>query len=398
MSIASRAIAGVPAACKALRVLLALGPAVGGMAQHVASLVRGLDRTRFDVALAGLQDDPAAEAARGCACAVHPIRFGASPLRMASAAIQLAALVRRGRYDIVHAHGYSAAAAAALARRVTPRARLVCTLHGFLTATTARPVTGRRARFLLRLIARCAERITMVSASLRDQFADIAEVDAKLVVVPNGIDLAAFSHPDPVRARRQLGVPEGAPLVGMVGRLAAQKGPLDFVRAAAAVRRRVPDARFALIGEGPLQADVEALARGLGLAECLLLAGHRDDAPVLTQAFDVAAVASVSEGSSITAMEAMAWARPVAATAVGGVREVVEDGETGVLVPPGDPQALGEAIVSLLRDPERARRLGEAGRRRVEREFSLARMIERTEEAYLAVAHGRRDRGTARCA
>lgn len=388
MGIASRAIAGTPVACRQVKVLLALGPAVGGMAQHVTGLVRGLDPNRFDVSLAGAPDDPAAAAARDRSCAVYPMRFGSSPRSTAAAAIRLAALVRRERKHIVHAHGYSAAGAAALARRMAPCARLVCTLHNFLTGTSAQAITGWRARWLLRLIARRADRIITVSDSLHAQFAGIGDdAQPKLMTVPNGIDLTALGRPDPAWARHALRLPEAGPVVGMVGRLAAQKGPLDFVRAAAVVHARFPDACFVLIGDGPLRGEVEKLAGDLGVSNSLILAGHRPDAPMLTEVFDVAVIASVSEGSSLTAMEAMAWSKPVAGTAVGGVREVVAEGETGVLVPPDDAQALGEAIASLLADPERAKALGEAGRRRVEREFSLARMIERTEQVYLAVAH-----------
>jgi glycosyltransferase involved in cell wall biosynthesis len=238
------------------------------------------------------------------------------------------------------------------------------------------------------LIARRADRIITVSDSLHAQFEGIgAAAQSKLFTISNGIDLCAFAQPDPAWARRELGLPENAPVVGMVARLAPQKGPLEFVRAAALVSRRFPEVRFALVGDGPLRPQVETLARELGVANHLTLAGHRAEAPALTQAFDVAVVASLSEGSSLTAMEAMAWGKPVVATAVGGVREVVADGETGVLVPPGDAQALAEAIARLLADRQKAQILGEAGRRRVEREFSLMRMIERTQEVYLATAH-----------
>jgi glycosyltransferase involved in cell wall biosynthesis len=399
VSIASRAIAATPAACQVLRVVLVLGPAVGGMAQHVAGLVRGLDPSRFDVSLAGMPDDPAARAARSRGCAVHPLRFGASPGRTAAAALRLGALVRRHHCHLVHAHGYSAAGAAALARRIAGRTRLVCTLHGFLTGIDSQPITGWRARWLLSLVARRADRIITVSDSLHAQFDGIAAVpQSKLLTIPNGIDLSAFAQPEPAWARRELSLPQDAPVVGMVGRLAAQKGPLEFVRAAALVSRRFPEARFALIGDGPLRPGVESLARELGLASRLTLAGHRAEAPVLTQAFDVAVVASLSEGSSLTAMEAMAWGKPVVATAVGGVREVVADGETGVLVAPGDAQALAEAAAGLLADRERAQVMGAAGRRRVEREFSLTRMIERTEEVYLTTVHGTSPGRSDRCA
>jgi glycosyltransferase involved in cell wall biosynthesis len=397
LSIASRAFAGTPASSRTLSVLLALGPAVGGMAQHVANLVRGLDRSRFEVAVAGPPGDLAADAARAASCAVHPLTFRSSPAPAALGAVRLAGLVRREGFNLVHAHGYAAAGAAALARRLAPHARLVCTVHNFLTGTGAQPVAGWRACWLLGLIARRADRIITVSDSLRAQFEGIPGVENKLVTISNGIDLAAFAKPDPAQARRELGLGTNRPVVGMVGRLAAQKGPLDFVRAASLVSQRIADARFVLIGDGPLREAVEQLADELGISDRVILAGHRPDAPTLIQAFDVVVVPSLSEGSSLTAMEAMAWSRPVVGTAVGGVREVIADGETGTLVPPGDTQALTEAIVSLLSDPERAQNWGEAGRRRVEREFSLRLMIERIEQTYLETVHSERERGSGAC-
>jgi len=397
LSVASRAFAGTPAASHTLRILLALGPAVGGMAHHVTALVRGLDRVRFEVALAGPPEGPAADAARAASCAMYPLRFRPSPVTAAMSAVRLAGLVRRETFTLVHAHGYSAAGAAALSRSLASGHRLVCTLHNFLTGTSAQAITGWRARWLLGLIARRADRIITVSDSLHAQFEGIADARGKLCTIPNGIDLTAFANMDRARARRELGLPENAPVVGMVGRLAAQKGPLAFLRAAALVGRRFPDARFVLIGDGPLRGDVERLAAELAVTDRIVLAGHRADAPMLTQAFDVAVVASLSEGSSLTAMEAMAWGVPVVGTAVGGVREVVVDGETGVLVPPGDAQALGHTITALLSDPQRARELGEAGRRRVEREFSVKTMVERTEQIYLEAAHGTAQRGGGAC-
>jgi glycosyltransferase involved in cell wall biosynthesis len=182
--------------------------------------------------------------------------------------------------------------------------------------------------------------------------------------------------------RADLGVREGKALVVMVARLAPQKGIAEFIHACRAVAGRWPESEFALAGEGPLRETAESLRHELGLGDRLRLLGEIDWAGDLISAADIVVVASVSEGSSIVAMEAMAKEKPVVATRVGGVPEVVVDGETGLVVNPGDPEALAAAIGGLLADPEKARDMGERGRRRAAERFDINLMFERTKNVY----------------
>jgi len=241
----------------------------------------------------------------------------------------------------------------------------------------------RRDRWALRLLCLSASRLITVSDALRrDLLVLRPNLASKTVTIHNGIDTRAAPARDAAEVRRSLEIPGGVPLVGMVARLAPQKGIGDFIHAARAVLREVPSARFLIGGEGPLRKEAESLLRELQIEGRLRLLGKVDSARELIAALDVLVVASTSEGSSLVAMEAMAAGKPVVATAVGGVPELVVNGETGVLVRPREPEALAGAILSLLQQPERAQHLGERGRRRAAQHFDVAHMLERTEAVY----------------
>ena len=190
-------------------------------------------------------------------------------------------------------------------------------------------------------------------------------------VIELGIDLDRFAAGKPV-------LPTDEPLVGNVARLAEQKGQRFLVEAAA----RVPEARFAIVGDGELRGDLERRTHELGVADRVLFTGARDDVPDLLASFDVFAHPSLFEGLCLAVIEAQAAGVPVVATPVGGIRETVIDGETGLLVPPRDPDRLAQAIRRLLGDPGLARRLAEEARRRVRERFSAERMVERTLALY----------------
>jgi glycosyltransferase involved in cell wall biosynthesis len=198
--------------------------------------------------------------------------------------------------------------------------------------------------------------------------------------VPDGVDLSRRVAPASPETLAALGVPAGAPLVVMVAALVDHKDPLTFVRAVAAARRGAPALHALLVGDGPLRGQVEAAVAALGLAGTLHVAGYRTDADALLAAADVVTLSSKEEGMGSVLIDALAMGKPVAATAAGGIPEVVRDGETGFLAPVCDAERLGASIARLATDRALAARLGAAGRARAA-EFS----IERTAERMLAV-------------
>ncbi len=205
--------------------------------------------------------------------------------------------------------------------------------------------------------------------------------------IPYGVRPADYEIPGArvAAARDSLGAPPGAPLLVAAGRLHEQKRFDVLLEAFAAVRRGAPAARLAVVGTGSLRGELEARAAALGVADGVLFAGFRADVPDVLAAADVFVLSSDDEGLPMVVIEAMAAGRPVVATRVGAVEDLVEDGVTGCIVPRRDPTALAEALSGLLRDAAAARAMGEAGRARVRERYPLDLCLDRTEEYLLRV-------------
>jgi glycosyltransferase involved in cell wall biosynthesis len=356
---------------------------------YLRQVAHGLDRARFELAAILPEDGPLAERLRagGVPTDVAPLAGSlVSPRLLRDLARRLAAL----RPDIVQSHGARTNVYARLACRLARVPHHVSTVHNSLYDY---PVgAARRVAYLLadRATAPLSDVIVCVARSLARDLVERSHVPARRVlVIPNGVDLARFDPalPDGGRVRRELGLGDG-PVVGIVGRMTPQKSHGDFLAAFAVARERVPGARALVVGDGPLRPALEADARARGLGEAGVFAGVREDIPECLAAMTVVALSSVSEGFPFTVLEALAMARPLAATAVNGVVEIVEDGVNGLLVPPRRPDLLGAALATLLEDPTRAASLGNAGRKTVEARYGLATMIERLAAVYDHLAGG----------
>jgi glycosyltransferase involved in cell wall biosynthesis len=188
--------------------------------------------------------------------------------------------------------------------------------------------------------------------------------------------------PDGRRALQDLGVPPEAPVIGNVAALTGHKDHGTLLEAAALVKDRVPQARFVIVGDGELRGALEEKSRALGLRDHVVFAGFRDDLDRLMPAFDVFCLSSHMEGLGTSLLDAMAYSRPIVATAAGGIPEAVEDGVTGRVVPPRRPAALADALVEVLTDEGLRRAMGDAGRRRFEQRFTAGRMVEETLAVY----------------
>jgi glycosyltransferase involved in cell wall biosynthesis len=200
---------------------------------------------------------------------------------------------------------------------------------------------------------------------------------AKVRVIPNGVDVDRFRALPPSHSlRAELNLPEGAPVAGIVAALRAEKHHELFLRAAALVARRLPEARFLVVGDGPRRATLEALARDLSIDKSVRFVGTRNDVPELLSLVDVAVLTSHMESNPVSLLEAMASETPVVATRVGSVPETVIDGKTGFLAAPGDADEIAERVVRLLDDPGLARRMGRAGREQVVAHGSVERMVD----------------------
>jgi glycosyltransferase involved in cell wall biosynthesis len=363
---------------------------VGGTERHVMGLARSLDPARFDLRLACFrrwgQFLPELEA-RGYPITEYRIRRLYAPATLRQQ-FRLGRHVR-GRVDIVHAYNFYANVFAVPAARLAGVPVVLASVRD--TGVYLTPAKKR----VQRAVCRLADRVLVNAQAVRAWLVAEGFPAGKIVVIPNGIDLERFrGRPRDPALRSALGIPEDALLVAVLSRLDRLKGLEVFIQAAAEVARRVPRARFLVAGDRVLVRDGEAVtesayrdglaesARRLGLAGRIVFTGFRLDVPELLAESAVSVLPSLSEGLSNTVLESMAAGVPVVATAVGGTPEAIEDGVSGLLVPARDPKALAAAIAALLANPERARALGEAGRRRVAERFSLDVMVRRTERLY----------------
>jgi glycosyltransferase involved in cell wall biosynthesis len=232
--------------------------------------------------------------------------------------------------------------------------------------------------------------IAVSDAVRRSVLAHLSLASERVTVIHNGVDLKAFSPPsadERAAARARLGVPAGVPVVAAVGRFVALKGHHYLLEAMSRLRVSHPQAHLLLAGAGPLQGAIETLAAKLGLADAVRFLGPHDDVREVIAAADVLAAPSLSEGFGLSVVEAMAMAVPVVASRTGGFAEIVDDGHSGLLVPPRDPNALATALAHLLDDANLRRRVGAQGRATAEARFDVrasARAIERIYERALA--------------
>ncbi|HLC40439.1 MAG TPA: glycosyltransferase family 4 protein [Methylomirabilota bacterium] len=350
---------------------------------YLLQLAQALDRSRFRLSVVAPGDGPLVGRlqAMGVPVFVVPI---AEHLLSLPALMALTRLLKRERPHLVQSHGARSNFYSRLACRLAGIPRCVSTVHNSLYDYPVSP--GRRVLYLTldRLTTPLADTIICVAESLARDLIERSRVPArKVVVIQNGVDLTVF-HPDRgdgSKIREEFGLGE-SPVIGMVGRMTPQKNHSDFLKALARVRGAIPQVRALIVGDGPLRQEIEREVAHLGLEAVCRFAGVRQDIADCYAAMDVVVLSSVSEGFPYVVLEALAMARPLVATSVNGVPEIVDDRLNGLLVPPREPAALADAILALLRDPDCARALGQAGRKLVESRFSLERMIHRLQSLY----------------
>lgn len=359
---------------------LVLGGEVRGGEMVALDLARGAKARGDDVLFLSPTRGPFTELVEGEGMRFLPADV--SRTFRVGGAFRLAKTLRRERVDVLHTH--TAIAANTLGRLIgrPMGAAVVSHIHieNYLPPNRVRAAVMRT---IDNASARLASRIVAVSEQTRRALVAQGYPAQLIEVVPNGIH--PVDHGGNSNGRSllgSLGVPPEAPVVGEVARLCDAKGQSDLIRAVA----RLPEVRAVLVGEdlengGAFRARLEREAEQAGVGSRVVFAGYRPAGPILRE-LDVFVLPSLIEGMPITVLEAMAHGKPVVATAVGGTPEVVVEGETGLLVPPGDPERLAAAIRSVLDDRELARRMGEAGRIRVAERFSVEAMTRRVLEIY----------------
>jgi glycosyltransferase involved in cell wall biosynthesis len=344
----------------------------GGAERHVVDLARALGRRGHDVTVACSVAGPLAGELVDADVRVEPLVGRRIKRRFSpSYAAALRGLLAAGRFTVVHAHIHASATAAADA--VGPDGLpLVITDH------TEAPWMGSDEHAAAARAYRRAGHVIAVSRPIRRRaLREFGLPPAKVSYVPN----AVMPQETPTVKRSA-----GVPLIGRVCRLAPEKGVDVFLHAAARVADRIPSARFVVAGDGPLAAELRALAGALGLDGRIEFTGHSSTARELIGRLDVLAVSSHSEGSPLVTLEAMMAGVPVVAGACGGLTDQIRHGQDGLLVEAGDSVALGDALLRVVTEPGLARRLGGSARGRARSAFSYPAMVDAVESRYRAVA------------
>ncbi len=362
---------------------------IAGSGGNTLLSAAGMDCRRYECWVASMPGGPLWEQAEEAGVRTRYLRHmreRISPIQDLLACWELFRLIRRERFAVVHTHCSKAGLIARVAARAAGAPVVVHTFHIF----AAHDGLSRRRRLAYLLLDRSvrsfAHRYVAVAPRVAHEAVQqrIAPPGA-VCVVPSAVELDAIPSAPDQSARGDLGVPDDAPLVGTVGRIVAQKGPLDFVRMCARVQAARPDARFVMVGDATLESaglEAETRAEADRLGVPVIFTGFRTDAPRLASCFDVYVVPSLYEGLGRGVTEAMASGRPVVATAVNGVPDLVEPGATGLLAEPGCPQSLAEAVLWLLDHPAEAEAMGRCGQERVRSHFTSEVMCDALDELY----------------
>jgi len=349
----------------------------GGAQEHAYTLLSRLDRTRYHATVVALSHGSTLKRIAGLGFPVLVLDEPDDAVAVGALAAHLAAV----EPDVLHNHMYRAElvgtrAAIALEDLGRPRPFVLSSVH-------SSRVRSPEDREQLRRLTPRMDRLVAVSRAIVAKIADERGTATPVSLIYNGVDLERYDHQEPCcTLREEYGLPADAQLVGVVARLEPEKGHPTLIEAWPAVVAAVPSARLLVIGEGSRCEALKAQAADLGIAATVVFTGRRDDVPAVTAALDVAVLPSYREAQGLTILEAMALSRPVVASAVGGIPEMIEDGRTGLLVPPHDAGALAAAIVSLLRDHAYADLLARGGHDLVHDRFCVERMVQAIESIY----------------
>ena len=380
---------------RVLRVIARLN--MGGPALHVAYLSSGLRSRGYETTLVAGSLALGEESMAGVAgelgvpvVTVPELHREISPLRDLRAVYHLADLIRRQRPHILHTHTAKAGAIGRLAAMLAGDARppiVVHTFHGHVLRGYFDPVRSTFFRLLERSLARRTTALVAVSPEVRDDLVGLGVAPReKFTVIRLGIELdervGSGRNGLGPETRRVLGVAETRFVVGWIGRMTGVKRTDDVLLAVRGLRERGVDAVLCMVGDGPDRDSVEQRAHDLDIVRHCLFVGYQDEVAPYYAAFDALILPSANEGTPVSAIEALAGGRPVVATRVGGVPDVVRDGVDGFLVEPGDVDAMADRLAELAGDSELRARMGAAGRERVLERYSVERLLDDTDRLY----------------
>jgi glycosyltransferase involved in cell wall biosynthesis len=379
-----------------IRVLRAIARLnMGGPALHVSYLARGLDERGYETTLVAGElargEDTMAYVAEEQGVEVRRVgqlRREVSPLNDPFAIARMVKLIRDVRPHILHTHTAKAGAVGRTAALLAGDARppiVVHTYHGHVLRGYFDPARTQVFRETERLLALKTTRLIAVGPQVKDDLVRLGVAPPeKFAVIRLGIDLAhrVVNGTEGMELRRQFGIPDDRFVVGWIGRMTQIKRIPDVLLTFRRLLDRSVDATLCLVGDGPDREDAEARARELGIARRTLFLGYQRDVAPYYSLFDAFLLTSANEGTPVVAIESLAAERPVVSTRVGGVPDVVDDGEDGFLAEVGDADGLAERLERLARDADLRRRFGQTGRARVLPRYAVPRLVDDVDALY----------------
>jgi glycosyltransferase involved in cell wall biosynthesis len=353
----------------------------GGAQEHVFSLASRLNLARYDVRVVSLSHGSSVRRLQKAGIEALVIDEPDDRLAVLALAEELSAF----EPEIVHNHMYRAEvvgtkAALQLGEKGCRRPAVISTVH----SSRVRCVEDRET---LRQLTPLMDRLIVVSRAIEQKIADEGRKSAPISLIYNGVDLQRYNHQQPCcTLHEDYHIDADAPIVGVVARLEAEKGHRTLLQAWPLVLAAVPNAWLLVVGEGSERDSLEAQADLLGISGRVVFTGRREDVPAVTAALDISVLPSYREAQGLSVLEAMALSRPVVASAVGGIPEMIEDGVSGLLVPPHDCAALAAAIVRLLTDHPLADTIARRGHDLVHERFCIEMMVQAVSDLYDAAA------------
>jgi glycosyltransferase involved in cell wall biosynthesis len=365
---------------------------IGGPATHVVLLNAGLDRRGYDCLLVTGSEGANEGSLRDLALSsdlrlamIPELGREIAPWSDFVTVVKLYRLMRRERPHVVHTHTAKAGFVGRIAARLAGVPVVLHTFHGHVFHGYFSPAKTRLFLLIERLGARLSTRIITISPRLREEIAQFGVTGSERIeVIPLGFELEMFAS-QPRGAgdfRRSLGLPAAATLVGAVGRLVPIKNIPLLLEAVALARQEDPAIRVVLVGDGALREELEVEAEALGLGQAVIFTGWRHDLASVYADLDAVVISSHNEGTPASLIEAMATGCPVVSTRVGGVPDLIADGETGRLVPPGEREALAAALLELFREQERTARMAELAQRQVLERHQARRLVADVDRLY----------------
>ena len=364
----------------------------GGGERVFSQIIRGLDKERFGVFVASNPGGIFEKKLTEVGIKINPVRMtNRYNLGIIS---QLKKIIKTKDVRIVHSQGGRADFFARIAARIANVPIIISSMAMLVEGYDVSILRKGLYVSIDRWTERWVNKFTVLSEAMRRSLIERHKIPPENIVkIYNGIEIEEY-NPDlkelrnkKLEVRRELGLKNDVPVIGAIGRLVWQKGFEYLIRAAPEVLKKCPEARFLIVGEGPLKNKLILTGEKLNVADRIIYTGFRNDIKEILASIDVLAMPSLSEGLPMVLLEAMAMAKPIVATRIDGVIEVLENSKTGLLVPAKNSHALAEAIVGILKDKAKASFFGQKAREAAKEKFSVKKMVEQIELAYEKLLH-----------